>query len=88
MSKPKNNRDHMSRVAGLGCLICEMPAEVHHCFTSMGCKKDDFKTIPLCPKHHRTGGYGVAFHEGKHVWQDLHGSEMELFDKTIEMLNE
>ncbi len=36
MSKPKKNSDHMARVAEIGCLICQMPAEVHHCFTSMG----------------------------------------------------
>ncbi len=79
---------HFSRVADLGCIVCQSPAEIHHCFTSMGCKKDDTKVIPLCPYHHRTGGYGFAIHAGKKTWQDRHGSEMELFDKTIELLNE
>ncbi len=81
-------KHHFSRIVELNCIICQSPAEVHHCFTSMGCKKDDLKTIPLCPTHHRTGGYGIALHAGKRVWQDKYGSEMELLNKTIEALNE
>lgn len=49
----------MRRVSELGCLLCEengypdTPAEVHHCGTGAGGRKDHMKVVPLCPHHHR-----------------------------------
>ncbi len=82
----KSESAHMDRVQELSCLICQMPAEIHHCFTSMGGGRNHMKVIPLCPKHHRTGGYGVALHAGKKEFAKKYGTEIELIDKVIGML--
>jgi hypothetical protein len=64
----------LSRIAALGCCICGAPAEIHH-VRRYGEKRKDSKAIPLCPKHHRTGGHGVAIHEGRKTWREKYGSE-------------
>lgn len=79
--------DLFERVVELGCIICQSPAEIHHCFTSMGCKKDDSEVIPLCPAHHRNGGYGRALHAGKKAFEKTYGTEKELRDKTMRLIN-
>ena len=75
----KAEREYMGRVAELGCCICRMPAEVHHITTGvgMGQRADNYSTIPLCPRHHRTGGHGVAIHAGKKTWEKRYSSELE-----------
>lgn len=84
----KSERDHMSRVADLGCLICHGPAEVHHirATAGMGQRAAYNETIPLCPAHHRTGGYGVAIHAGKEEWEKCHGTEIDLLSETRRIL--
>lgn len=80
---------HMGRVAELGCLICRQPAEVHHCraYAGAGQRATDFHTIPLCPRHHRLGGRGVAIHAGIVSWcLALRTSEQELLLLTIHKL--
>lgn len=79
---------HMGRVAELTCCICKMPAEVHHCRTFAGGwgKATDFHTIPLCPRHHRYGGSGVAIHAGIQTWQGLYGTEEQFLLLTIHRL--
>lgn len=52
--KPKAVRDYLGYVAELGCIICRMPATVHH-VTSDGLKRitrSDELVIGLCPRHH------------------------------------
>jgi hypothetical protein len=81
------DREHYRRVAELGCIICRAPAEIHHLtgpqHRGMGQKADFTKTIPLCHRHHRTGGPGVAIHAGKKTWEALHGTEEELLLKAL-----
>lgn len=81
-------REHMGRVAELGCCICKMPAEIHHITAGigMGQRAGNFDTIPLCPRHHRNGGFGVAVHAGIKTWQDRYGTEMEMLRQTRELL--
>lgn len=53
--KNKSEKLHLSRVAGLGCIVCknlrlgETPAEIHHIRTGQGVgqRADNFKVIPL-----------------------------------------
>ena len=48
-------RRHMGRVAEEPCLVCGMPATVHH-VTSDGHKRiarDNMQVVPLCPRHHQ-----------------------------------
>jgi len=82
-------RLHLARVAALGCVVCRnmgygaTPAEIHHIRTGQGLKRaSHFETIPLCHAHHRTGGYGVAFHAGAGAWQAAYGSELDLLEQV------
>ena len=92
----KADRAHLSLVAQLGCIVCrnqgygESPAEIHHIRSGMGLAKraEHTDSIPLCPGHHRTGGYGVAFHAGKKAWEAKFGTERELLEQTKREVNE
>ncbi|VVE78154.1 Ref family recombination enhancement nuclease [Pandoraea sputorum] len=83
-------REHMGIVAGLCCIVCRnlgfegSPAEVHHVrfLAGGGQRAAHMNTIPLCPLHHRTGGYGVAFHAGPAEFQRRYGTEAELLEQT------
>ena len=98
MSKSKNKAEktHLSRVAGLGCIVCknlklgETPAELHHIRTGhgIGPRADNFKVIPLCPSHHRQGGYGIAIHAGRQAWENNYGTETELLVQVLYELGE
>lgn len=87
-------RRHMADVAALGCVVCRnlghgpTEAEVHHVRSGAGLMRAKHeRTIPLCPPHHRTGGYGIAFHAGAKMWQDTYGTELELLEQTeLELL--
>ena len=75
-------------IAEIGCIVClrcgnaGTPAEIHHLRAGVGAgqRNDDYHAIPLCHIHHRTGGYGIAFHAGKKEWEKTYGSEEELLD--------
>ena len=82
MKANKKEKERMNAVAMLGCCICMMPAEVHHIKTHMGGERDHMKTIPICPYHHRTGGYGVALHAGKKRFEENYGTETDLLEIT------
>ncbi len=77
-------RQYMSDVAELGCVICQRPAEIHHITTGvgMGQRASNHDIIPLCPDHHRLGGHGVAIHAGKQTWEKKHGTELELLERV------
>lgn len=82
-------RDHLAKVASLGCIICENFAEIHHIRTGMGMgqRNTNFNVIPLCHTHHRTGGHGIAIHAGKKTWQEKFGTELELLNKVKNKLD-
>lgn len=67
-------KERWNKIIGLGCSICARPAEIHHLTgAGMGIKSSHYDTIPLCPDHHRLGGYGVAIHAGKKGWERAFG---------------
>jgi len=80
----------MGVVAGLYCIVCrnlhlgESPAEVHHVryLAGGGQRSGNLDTIPLCPRHHRIGGHGIAFHAGPEIWQQKYGTEADLLEQT------
>lgn len=83
----KSEKQYLSQVAELGCIICGSPAEIHHIRTGMGHKRAEHnQVIPLCHPHHRTGGYGVAIHAGIKEFEKNFGKELDLLDKTIKQL--
>ena len=90
----KAEKKHMDRVANMGCIVCvnlnygETPAELHHISNgAMGKRASNWEVIPLCPEHHRNGGYGVAVHQGRAQWESNFGTEQELLDQTMRWLN-
>ena len=82
----RDEKDHLERLAELGCIAClesfgySSPAEIHHprAGQGMGQRASNYEAIPLCPAHHRLGGYGVAIHAGKKEWERLFVTELEL----------
>jgi hypothetical protein len=87
INKPtKAQYRHFDMICQGGCIVCGSPAEPHHIEITAGCKKDHDRVIPLCPTHHRTGGYGVAIHAGRAEFESKYGTEQELFIKTMERL--
>lgn len=88
MASKKDEKEYLNRVASLGCIICGSPAEIHHLRTNMGLgMRNDYKnTIPLCPSHHRTGGYKVAYHAGRLAFESQFGTETELLEKVKNLL--
>ena len=81
----KAESSHMGTVAGLGCIICKRPAEIHH-LPGMGMRASHFHTIPLCPEHHRNGNIGVAVHSGRRSFERNFGTELELLKKVNKLL--
>ena len=73
---------HMSKVAELGCLICQSPANIHHIRTER--IKSDFLVIPLCREHHQ-GDFSI--HGSKEQFTNIYGSELHLLAQTVEMLS-
>jgi hypothetical protein len=90
-SKTKNEKRWLSDVAAMGCVVCRnsgygaSPAEVHHSRAGVGKgqKAHYSQTIPLCPLHHRTGGYGIAFHAGPEEFEKRYGSQDDLVKQTV-----
>jgi hypothetical protein len=87
MTKPptKAQREHWSRVAAAGCMVCGMPPEIHHCFTGGGGRKNHDLVIGLCHLHHR-GKLGIHF-MGRKKWQPLFGYEKDLLDRLNRIID-
>ena len=84
--KVKSDRKNWDAIANLGCIICGCYANIHHCFTGSGGRKDDSKVIPLCYEHHQ-GEQGIHT-IGRKQWQSQYGSEQELIEKVKSLLGE
>lgn len=91
-SRTKAEREHLSRVAELGCWACRKdgnygtPAEIHHIRDGMGMaqRASDFETIPLCPAHHRTGERGTLSVQNHYQqFQNRYGSERQLLIEVL-----
>jgi hypothetical protein len=86
----KAEREYLGKVADLGCLICFRPAEIHHVRAGMGLGERAEHiggVLPLCPDHHRNGGYGVAIHAGRKTWEKANGTELELLQIVKAQVN-
>lgn len=89
----KAERIHLSRVAGLGCIVCRnqgrdaSPAEVHHLrghpWSGMGMRASHYATIPLCPAHHRYGAPPeLGYHSSPRAFEQRYGSQKELLEQV------
>lgn len=91
----KQERQHYDKLFNLGCIACyhlgygySFP-EIHHVRHGAGIgRRSEFdKTIPLCPHHHRLGGYGVAYHAGRIAFEQRVGkTETELLKLTLKLI--
>ena len=85
----KAEKEHLAKVAALGCIICQNPyVEIHHITTKrgFGTRASHFDTLPLCFAHHRGGEKGIAIHQGVKTWESIHGTQIELLEKVKSML--
>lgn len=96
----KAEQAHLDAVSALGCIVCgkdgmfTIEAEIHHLkhdpttgqHLGMSQRASNFHVIPLCPRCHRTGGLGVAYHAGPRSFEAQHGTEIELWHKTQSLL--
>jgi hypothetical protein len=82
----KKEKEHLAKVASLGCYVCERPAEVHHIrkHTGMSLRPSHYETIPLCFVHHRTGKDSI--HLGKKLFIEKYGTEQEILEITKERI--
>ena len=84
---------HLSRVADLGCLLCEArgihntPAEIHHIRMGQGMQQrsEHWLTVPLCPEHHR-GPHGI--HGDRQAFKLAKVDELDLLAVVIERLSD
>lgn len=81
----KAEREHISAVVALGCIISGAPAVPHH-LPRQGGKKDHYRVIPLSPYHHTDGPIGEAVHQGRKSFEANYGTELELLDEVNERL--
>jgi hypothetical protein len=82
----KAERAYFNKVVELGCIVCRMPAEIHHLRTGAGMGMKSKDVIPLCPHHHRTGNHGEAIHAGQKAFEANFGTELELLEKLKGLL--
>ena len=79
----KAEREHLNKVASLGCLVCQRPANVHHIRPiglGMGMRSGHYQTIPLCREHHQ-GQFSI--HNCKQEFESMYGTEQELLHRTL-----
>lgn len=90
----KAEKEHMARVAALGCLCCladgygQTPAHltgIHHVRRNTE-RRNNSRVLPLCGAHHQTGGHGVAVHAGEETWEARYGSQEDLLVEVWMML--
>lgn len=82
----KDQLKRWEKIRALGCSVCGAYAQIHHCFTGCGGRKDHDKVIGLCETHH-TGREGLH-RLSRRVWEPIYGSEESLMEKTAELLGE
>ena len=88
-------RMHLGKVAALGCIACrqlgyeDTPAEIHHVRSGCGAgqRASNYRVLPLCHAHHRTGGHGQAIHAGQAAFERKFGNEEDLLKKVEALLS-
>ena len=90
----KAEKEQYAKLARLGCILCKQiqvrnvedsPTEMHH-IRRFGGKRILAPVIPLCAYHHRLGDSAVhqLGHKGFEKYWGF--SEMDLLDKTNDLL--
>ena len=78
---------YIGRVADLGCIVCQSPAQVHHIREGQGMaqRASNYLVIPLCQEHH-TGS--LSIHASPRQFKAIYGDELHLLAETIGRLNQ
>jgi hypothetical protein len=90
----KTEKEQYAKLARLGCILCKQlevrniedsPTEMHH-IRRFGGKRNLAPVIPLCAYHHRLGDSAVhqLGHKGFERYWGF--SEMDLLEKTNDLL--
>lgn len=92
----KYEKQHLSRVAALGCVACrkmgymDSLAEIHHprAGTGKGRRASHFDALPLCPAHHRglSHPFVPSIHLAKREFIAQFGTEAELLGEVRQLL--
>jgi hypothetical protein len=90
----RQDKVRFQKLVDLGCVVClkeghgHSQPEIHHIRKGqgMGQRAESAKTIPLCPQHHRVGGYGVALHAGQKEFESRYGDEQSLLEFTNKLI--
>jgi len=87
----KAEREHMSKVAALGCMICGKPAQCHHITgAGVGLRASNYEVIPLCHDHHSAQTklkFGHAVHKGTKSFEANYGTQQDMLKKVMDILN-
>lgn len=87
----KEKQYHDDLAEKIGCIICRAiglkntHVSIHHIDGRIK-KGAHMNVLPLCDKHHQTGGRGVAIHPFKRIWEINYGTEAELKELCDEIL--
>ena len=81
----KAQRERWGKIASLNCIICGDEAQIHHCGTGAGGRKNHDKVLPLCVFHH-VGKQGIHT-IGRKTWREKYGTEEELMATVSEMVD-
>lgn len=89
----KDERNHYKKLHEIGCIVCLREGlgysepHIHHLRlnTGMGLKSSYKQAIGLCPEHH-LGQYG--FHSGKKTFEEKYGTQQELLEAVLELLED
>lgn len=90
----KSEKKLFDKLSQLGCIVCLRegygfsPTEIHHIRQNAGMGQKSKEVIPLCPQHHRIGGYGIAIHAGQKEFESKYGTEKFLLECTNQLLKE
>ncbi|APC43937.1 hypothetical protein P19250A_0052 [Methylophilaceae phage P19250A] len=90
----KNEKKHYEKLFKIGCIVCRnlgfgySAPHIHHIRHGVGLSQRSHwsLSIPLCPNHHQHGGYGIALHSGQKTFEKKYGTESELLQQTLTIL--
>jgi len=91
----KDEKAHYKKLFEFGCIVCRnvgfgySAPHIHHIRHGVGLAMRSHWSlaIPLCPLHHQNGGHGVALHAGQKTFEEKYGTESELLNQTLTILN-
>lgn len=90
MRATAHEKSYLGAIAALPCVVCGAGrVTVHHLRhnpntgQSLGKsqRSPHHHVVPLCDRHHQSGGFGVAYHAGSRTWEANYGREIDLWEQ-------